>query len=596
MKNYILLAISILLTQIDIQAQTNQNITVNGTNRSMSVYAPSGLPENAPLMITMHGMNQDVPYHISTSEWEEVADTAKLLVVYPQGIDNAWDISGTRDTDFILAIIDAMADQYGIDRNRVYLSGFSMGGMMTYHAATIIADQIAAFAPVSGYLMGGPNTNSSRPIPIIHTHGTSDDVVGYSGVQTCIDAWVNRNNCQTPAVVTDPYPSSKPNSSATKSYWGPGDDGVEIVLMTLKGKGHWWSEDLAGSIHTSSEIWKFISKYSLNSGEPILSFSSPTTTTFVAPALIPFDVNVSDADGTVSNVFYYLNDELIQEKWSAPYAFEYTIENAGEYTIRAVATDNEGNTAQSTLTLQVNIPQGAYGGNPQEIPGIIQLENFDVGANGFAYYDVDAGTHVDPAPDFRTNEDVDIEPCSDEGEGYNIGFAMAGEWLEYTVDVETNGTYDITFRTACDGDNKTISLESDGNMLANNIAIPNTGGWQTWTDVIIEDVELEAGEQVLRVTIGDNDYVNLNYMSFSLQNSTSTTIELHEGWNLVGYPHSETQTIETALESIWTEVEAIKDFEGFYLKANQSELNSLAELSRGKGYLIKVTNDCILLW
>src|SRR5690554_6778965 len=235
MKNYILLAISILLTQIDIQAQTNQNITVNGTNRSMSVYAPSGLPENAPLMITMHGMNQDVPYHISTSEWEEVADTAKLLVVYPQGIDNAWDISGTRDTDFILAIIDAMADQYGIDRNRVYLSGFSMGGMMTYHAATIIADQIAAFAPVSGYLMGGPNTNSSRPIPIIHTHGTSDDVVPYSRVQNTMSAWVSRNGCNSTPQVTQPYPSNKPGSNATRTSWGGCSGNVEVVLITLEG-------------------------------------------------------------------------------------------------------------------------------------------------------------------------------------------------------------------------------------------------------------------------------------------------------------------------------------------------------------------------
>jgi poly(3-hydroxybutyrate) depolymerase len=60
-----------------------------------------------------------------------------------------------------------MYNKYGIDRDRVYLSGFSMGGMMTYYAATKIADKIAAYAPVSGFLMGGPDTSSSRPIPII---------------------------------------------------------------------------------------------------------------------------------------------------------------------------------------------------------------------------------------------------------------------------------------------------------------------------------------------------------------------------------------------------------------------------------------------
>ncbi|MDA3882634.1 MAG: hypothetical protein PF481_05085, partial [Bacteroidales bacterium] len=96
--------------------------------------------------------------------------------------------------------------------------------------------------------------------------------------------------------------------------------------------------------------------------------------------------------------------------------------------------------------------------------------------------------------------------------------------------------------------------------------------------------------------IGDNDYVNLNYMSFSIQNSTPTSIQLHEGWNLIGYPLSEIKTIETALESIWTEVEAIKDFEDFYLKSNQAELNSLTELSWGKGYYIQVNDNCELIW
>ncbi|MFO7869214.1 MAG: carbohydrate-binding protein, partial [Bacteroidales bacterium] len=203
---------------------------------------------------------------------------------------------------------------------------------------------------------------------------------------------------------------------------------------------------------------------------------------------------------------------------------------------------------------------------------------------------------VDPAPDFRTDEDVDIETCTDEGGGYNIGYAMAGEWLEYTVNVQTTGMYDITFRVACDGDDRTVSLESDNTMLAENVAIPNTGGWQTWADVTVEDVELQAGEQVLRLTIGETDYVNLNYITFSRQNNTSTSIQLQTGWNLVGYPLSESKTIETALESVWTEVETVKDFEGFYDKTGDPALNSISQFEFGKGYLIKVANNCLLEW
>lgn len=255
-----------LWCSIDVSAQIEE-IQVGTSTRNMLVYAPANLEQNSPLLLSLHGMNQDIAYQQNQTKWELVAKENGFVVVYPAGINNSWDIGGTRDIDFILAIIDEMYNRYGIDRDRVYLSGFSMGGMMTYHAATKIADKIAAFAPVSGYLMGGPNTNSSRPIPIIHTHGTSDDVVGYSGVQRCLDAWIARNNCPTTAEVTQPYPVEKPNSNGTKYYWGPGIDSVEVVLLSLKGVSHFHSNS-DGGVHTSKEIWNFCKKFTLAYGVP----------------------------------------------------------------------------------------------------------------------------------------------------------------------------------------------------------------------------------------------------------------------------------------------------------------------------------------
>lgn len=250
-----------------------EDFKVGTTTRKMLVYAPSGIEPNRPLLLSLHGLNQDIAYQQNQTKWEAVAKANNFVVVYPGGISNSWDISGTRDTDFILAIIDEMYKRYGIDRDRVYLSGFSMGGMMTYHAATKIADKIAAFAPVSGYLMGGPNTKSSRPIPIIHTHGTTDDVVVYSGVQRCMDAWITRNNCPKTATVTQPYPVGKNSSNGTKYYWGPGIDSVEIVLLSLKGVGHWHSND-ANAVHTSQEIWNFCKKFSLGYGVSKFEYAS----------------------------------------------------------------------------------------------------------------------------------------------------------------------------------------------------------------------------------------------------------------------------------------------------------------------------------
>ncbi len=267
MKHYnFFFLLSLFIISLPLEAQI-EDFVVGNTTRKMLVYAPSTIVPGRPLLISMHGYNQDINYQRNQTKWELVAKDNNFVVVYPAGVNNAWDISGTRDIDFILAIIDEMYQRYGIDRNRVYLSGFSMGGMMTYYAATRIADKIAAFAPVSGYPMWGVNTNSSRPVPIIHVHGTADDVVAFSGVQNCLDAWITRNNCPTTAVVTQPYPADKPSSNGTMYYWGPGTDSVEVVLISIRNVGHWHSNDDNG-VHTSKEIWNFCKKFYLGFGVP----------------------------------------------------------------------------------------------------------------------------------------------------------------------------------------------------------------------------------------------------------------------------------------------------------------------------------------
>lgn len=261
-KILLLLVLGLLFANPMVQAM--DSIRVGNVMRSMIVYAPKDLPKNRPLIISMHGMNQDAPYQQSKALWESVSDTAKFVVVYPNGIAKRWDISGNADLDFIQAIIDQMALKFGIDRKRVYLSGFSMGGMMTYYAASKMADKIAAFAPVSGFMMrGNTSVNSTRPVPIIHTHGDADDVVRYPGLPAYLDLWVKFNQCNPSPVVTKPYPSTKTNSIAEKTLWSAGVGKVEVMLLKLAGKGHWYSTDEANGVHTSSEIWNFCKKYSL---------------------------------------------------------------------------------------------------------------------------------------------------------------------------------------------------------------------------------------------------------------------------------------------------------------------------------------------
>jgi len=587
-------------------ASAQQKITVNGTQRSMLVYAPSGLENNRPLLISLHGMGQSAEYQQGMAKWEEVADTAKFVVVYPSTVGTTWDISGTSDLDFIEAIINEMSNKYSIDLKRVYLSGFSMGGMMTYHAANNLADKIAAFAPVSGYMT--EDHNSSRAIPLIHTHGTADDVVPceagnsgstgafFPGCQAIAEGWADRNNCDATPVSTTPYPVGTSNTNV-KKVWKNGDCDTEVALIKITGKGHWHSNDPAG-VHTTREIWNFIRRFSLDCGQLSnfsVSFTAPEEGTgYVAPATVPVDVEYTEG-ATIDHLDFFLDDETtaFHSEYQAPYNFDWTDVAAGTYSLKVVAYDSEGNTAENTISVTVNVPQAPYGASPQAIPGTVDLANYDVGGNGFAYYDISAGN--EGGADYRLDEDVDIETCTDAGSGYNIGFAQAGEWTEYTVKVEKSGVYTLSLRAASDGADKTVSLSMDGKNLATDIEIPNTEGWQAWEDVIIENIQLEAGEQVLRLTIGDANYVNLNTLSFTLEEEP-VAIQLTKGWNLIGYPFNGSEAVQDALSSIISNLTYVKDADGFYSASGEAELNTLTELQYGRGYFVKVDADCELTW
>jgi len=368
MKNFtqsmLCAVLCLLLLPFTSYAYVAESILVGTTTRTMQIYIPASLPAGRPLIISMHGSGQDPTYQRDHSMLEEVSDTAKFAVVYPQGVGNSWDLSGTSDIDFLTTIIDTMVSRYKTDRNRVYLSGFSMGGMMTYFAATKMADKIAAFAPISGYLMGGPNTNSSRPIPIIHTHGTGDDVVGFSGVATCINAWKTRNACVTTEVTTSPYP--KQGSVGIKHYWAAGTGGVEMVLMELTGKGHWYSDD-AANVMTSIEIWNFCKNYALDLRTPTVAFTAPiknsSYTSFGGSATVDkivLSATASDPDGTVSSVSFYDGTSLLNTDQTEPFSFEWTNVPVGTHVIKAIVTDNDNRTAENSMTFYVNAPTSTF--------------------------------------------------------------------------------------------------------------------------------------------------------------------------------------------------------------------------------------------
>ena len=153
------------------------------------------------------------------------------------------------------------------------------------------------------------------------------------------------------------------------------------------------------------------------------------------------------------------------------------------------------------------------------LPGTIQAEDFDAGANGTAYRDTTSGN---TGGKYRST-DVDIESCS-EG-GYDVGWTVPGEWLNYTVDVASAGTYNLDFRVAS-ATGGGFYVHFNGVNETGTIYVPNTGGWQAWR-TIRKTVTLAAGTQVMRISI-DSGSLNLNSITVS-STSTSTPTSSSSG-------------------------------------------------------------------
>jgi hypothetical protein len=159
--------------------------------------------------------------------------------------------------------------------------------------------------------------------------------------------------------------------------------------------------------------------------------------------------------------------------------------------------------------------QSPYYGTPTVLPVTIQAEDFDLGADGAAYHDTSAGNS---GGKYRTTG-VDIETTTDAGAGRNVGWIIAGEWLEYSVDVPVGGTYTIEARVASPKQGGTFHVQIDGVNVTGTLAIPNTGGWQTWQTLAKPPVQIGAGQHVVRIAFDSNGATgfvgNLNWINFT---------------------------------------------------------------------------------
>jgi len=467
--------------------------------------------------------------------------------------------------------------------------------------------------------------------PFLEFHGTVDKVVPYCQselLDAALDAaGVPSEYISVPGGDHGGGVTQSPANLATMvSFFNDVKDsmnsGYALTVTGGSGSGNYEENASVTVVASDAPDGKAFSKWT-GDGASLLSNTSAATVTFTMPAndvtltatyidaftvtiISPsngasvaaggsVNVQVTASTSDIQNIEFLDGTTKLGEDESAPYSFVWSNIQEGKQVLTVKATDNGGITVTKTITINGYIPQAPYGGVAHAIPGVIELEEYDTGGPDSAYVDGSEGN--EGGADFRTDEDVDIEDCTDTGKGYNIGFATADEWTEYTVNVKATGTYKLHLRAACDGTGRTIAIAMDGNVIDNSIEIPNTGGWQIWETVTIDNVELQAGTQVMRMTIGSSSYVNLNFVEFeAVAIEENDPIELSAGWNLIGYPFSGSANIEDALSDIWQYVECVKNMDEYYLSSQADNLNTLKQLEWGHGYFIKVSDACTLEW
>lgn len=189
-----------------------------------------------------------------------------------------------------------------------------------------------------------------------------------------------------------------------------------------------------------------------------------------------------------------------------------------------------------------NDGQAPFNGTANQVGQRVEAEEYDLGGDGVAYLDLSAFNEGTANP--RPGELVDFEATSDTGGGLNVGWIEAGEWLEYTFDIEEAGTYSADFRVALEsGTGSTFHLEINGQNISGPINLPVTGGWQDWQTVTATDLQLEAGPVVLRVAfdtastsrfVGNFNWLQLN--SADPNNNDGLDLGDSNGFNWVDAP------------------------------------------------------------
>ncbi len=317
------------------QETITKTIEHDGEMRSYILYVPQVYEEieEVPLVLCFHGYGSSAQTIAFYANFQEIADTANFIIAFPQGAihDNSthWNVEGWinnspyDDIGFADLLINEISSEYAINQDRIYSTGMSNGGFMSFLLACQLSDKIAAVASVTGSItpQNLEDCSPTKFIPFLQIHGTSDNVIPYElsvnyteSIPTLLDYWTSFNECE-----EDPTFEALPNISTTdfstveKYTYTDCTSNIENIHFKVLGGGHDWPGAWGNmDINASKEIWDFFAQYDISGlitsttslhesiSTPISILPNPTTS-FVRIENIQSDMEATiySLDGTL---------------------------------------------------------------------------------------------------------------------------------------------------------------------------------------------------------------------------------------------------------------------------------------------------------
>jgi len=340
-KKILSLVVSILIfTSIYGQQTINSSIIHDGFQRDYILYVPASYSGNmaVPLIFNFHGYTSNASEQMFYGDFRPIADTANFLIIHPMGAPDTlgqphWNVGlGGTDIDdvgFTSALIDTLLLNYNIDEEKIYTTGMSNGGLMSYYLACHLSGRFAAIASVTGTMTTDMINNcfATHSIPVMEIHGTADYTVPYDGagvmepINDVLTHWVDFNNCGvTPAISDVPDTNTTDGSTVEHYLYSNGDNGVAVEHYKVIGGGHTWPGTAYNSgmtnydINASLKIWQFFAQYDINGRINPTAIEAPVemNETIIYPNPATTEVFVERADsGTKTYKIFNLQGRIM---------------------------------------------------------------------------------------------------------------------------------------------------------------------------------------------------------------------------------------------------------------------------------------------